>query len=626
MRSPQTLAVASLVLLACSAGTSDSTDSSESNVNGSQPNLVDLRADANRDGEVSFEDDADDVDEDKWTDEHGAIFLANIDDDTQRCPMNGDDLALAACHDAADEVVNGPDDALDLARLKTKGWASAPDDVKAKITFNNPDYVRLFKVTAGSFEVIASGHELTADEVREGIELAIEGKDIVRDLRVWDGLVDVSVEVEAGDATDKDTVQMRVAPVITSHHLSPAESTLASAVPSAANPAQQDPGNAAMVAGLDAAAKAAGLPLPQLFQTYDRWMQDIFEPGYMSMPGPNGKQHTMRVNLRAAGVNIQYRPEGTSMVPYIDPRNPLRTAGRIVYALRGKDSAGVQAFDLRRVSDPNDNDSLNSFGNHETIPPYTHEGKSFPVGRILRGSVEHADPAFQRMIEAQRVQEPLRVPTDWLVVGHVDETISFVKAPTPRGWVMLVNDARLARDMLEKASASGYGSTPMFVGKKWKTRDPQTGATIQTPAEITIDQVLADEVVMAASAEAALHIDDQVAVVKVATGLRDDEIIRIPFLHTDMRGGSVAYHPGTVNGIYMSDKDFAAPDPHGPKIDGRDIFRASMEDSLEKLGITTHWVEDWDGYHINLGEVHCGSNAIRKIPEATWWMSPRGEN
>jgi protein-arginine deiminase len=615
MRSPETLALASLLLIACGVA-SESTDSADHAV-GTARNLIDLRADTNRDGVVSFTDPSDDKDEETWTDDHGAVFLANIDDDTKACPTNVDDIALAKCNDAADEVVNGADDALDLARLKTKPWPDAPAGTTANLSFTVPGSVRLFKVKGDSFEVIPPGYALSAEEIRGGMELAIEGKDIVRDPTKWDGFVDVSIAVQAGEQSDTDTVRMRVAPVVASNHLDTAVSTIASAVPDRNNPSMQDPGNAAMVAGLDAASQAAGVAPPRLFQTYDRWTQDFFEPGYMTMPGPNGTQRTIRVNLRSANVSIQYRPDGT---PFIDPRNPLRVAGRIVFLLRGKDSAGVQAFDLARVSDPQDNDSLNSFGNMETIPPYTFGGKRFPVGRILRGSVEHADPAFTKMLAAQRVQAPVNVPTDWLLVGHVDETISFVKAPTPRGWAMLANDARMARNMLEQAVAAGHGDVPMFVGKKWITRDPATGLAVESSAQISIKQVLADEAVMAASAHAAVEVDEQVRVLKQETGITDAEIVRVPFLHMDLQGYSVAYHPGTVNGIYITPNDFASPDPHGPVIGGKDIFKASLEQSLAALEVKVHWVEDWDGYHINLGEVHCGSNAIRAIPQKTWWM------
>ncbi|GAF89986.1 unnamed protein product, partial [marine sediment metagenome] len=96
-------------------------------------------------------------------------------------------------------------------------------------------------------------------------------------------------------------------------------------------------------------------------------------------------------------------------------------------------------------------DTLNSFGNFETIPPYTNGAESFPLGRILRGNIAtyYPDQTFLRMMEAQKIQQPLYIDTSWLLVGHVDETLSFIKASSPRGWVMLVNDPALAKKMLE---------------------------------------------------------------------------------------------------------------------------------------------------------------------------------
>jgi len=159
----------------------------------------------------------------------------------------------------------------------------------------------------------------------------------------------------------------------------------------------------------------------------------------------------------------------------------------------------------------------------------------------------------------------------------------------------------------------------MFIGYSWI--DVDTGEA--SPAEVTIDQVLADREVMQASAEAAAEVDAQLAILKKEIGLTDEEIIKVPFLHTYHAGKSVAYQPGMVNGVYLSDTRFAAPDPHGPRIDGVDIFKAAFEESLGNIGINVNWVEDWDAYHRIFGEVHCGSNTTRRVPEARWWESGR---
>lgn len=557
---------------------------------------IDLRADNNRDGVVRFDDPADDEGEDTWNEKHGAVFLANIDDDEEKCPSDEDDVDLPKCNDAADEVVNGADDALDLARLKTKPWAAAPDGATATISTNAPaKSIRLFKVSGSSFEVLADGDTISTAELRSGVEIGIEARDIVRDTKKWDGYVDVTFKVEAGDASGSDKLRMRVAPLLTSHHLSAAESTYVSLINSTSSQATR--------ADLAAAATAAGVAAPKGISTTDQWTQDFFETGFMSMPGANGKQHAMRVNIRSAN---ESNPQSAS--------NPLRRAGRVVFTvLRGKDSAGIQQYDPTRFGKY---DTLNSFGNFETIPPYKNGSESFPMGRVLRGNIAsyHPDKTFLQMIEAQKVQSPIYVDTSWLLVAHVDETLSFIKAPSPRGWVMLVNDPTLAKTMLETQAAAGNGNVPMHVGKYWS----QTRA-----AQVTIDQVLADTEIMAASAEAAAEIDAQVAIIKTATGLTDAEIVRIPYLHMPYTQGSIAYQPGMVNGLYMAPEHFVAPDPHGPEIAGKDMFKKVMEDRFVPYGVTVHWAEDWDLYHRAMGEIHCGTNATRQIPDTKWWESGR---
>ncbi len=209
------------------------------------------------------------------------------------------------------------------------------------------------------------------------------------------------------------------------------------------------------------------------FSTDDIWAQDFFETAYTSMPSKDGP-HVMRIALRSANL---YSDSNTS---------PLRRAGRVAFTrFRTRDSAGVQQYDLK--SDP-DMDSLNSMGNFETIPPFAVGDEKWPVGRILRGSIPkfHPDASFSKMLEAQQVQKPVLVDTSWLLVGHVDETISFVKSATPRGWKLLVNDPTLARKMLEDAGEAGHGDVVMFDGPRWPT-NKGTRAAVATISEVLDD-------------------------------------------------------------------------------------------------------------------------------------------
>jgi protein-arginine deiminase len=565
--------------------------------------FVDLRADSNRNGTIDLADPSEDEDEETWDASHGAIFLANLDDDEVACPVGGSlsDEALASCHDAADDVINGDDDLLDLARLRTAPWPEAPDGASGRIEVASPgrDFVRLF-VRRGDFTVLAPDATLTAEEIRSGVELAIEGKDIVRDPSKWDGYVDITLHVEgAGVVAGQDTVRMRVAPVILSHHLQPMEKLYATRDAS-------DPDAIAFLTDLEAAATAAGVPggLEKLqVPDYDQWTQDLFETGAMTMPA-SGEPHAMRVFVRSAGLD-GWAPG-------------LRAGSRIVFThFRGKDAAGIQQADLKHDIDM---DTLDSFGNTETIPPHTHGGASYPLGRILRGSIPsfHPDPTMSLLLGSQAVQPVLTIDTSWLYVAHVDETLSFIKVDSPLGFAVIVNDPALARTMLEEASANGFGKESMFVGLSWIDDNWE-----EFPAEVTITQVLKDADVMAMSAQATVEIEAQLARLRQEVGITEQDIIRVPFLHDEVWDLAIAYQPGTVNGVVLSDTDFAAPDPHGPVIDGEDMFRRQMRETFEARGITVHFVEDWNLYHRLEGEVHCGSNALRALPAVNWWETGR---
>jgi protein-arginine deiminase len=581
------------------------------NPNTQQPDplktIADLRVDVNRDGVISLDDPSDDLP--GWDASHGAVFLANIDDDQKTCPTLStlSDSELAKCNDAADEVVNGADDLLDLARIQIRPWPTAPDGMVATVTVPDAqwDKIRLFKKTNGEFTRFLLGTDIAADELRAGVELAIEAKDIVRDPAVWDGRVELTLEVapsaESGLTLEpaKDTAVLRVAPVLTFHHLEPALTVYASKM--------AYPGSTDFRTDIRDGLTAAGSTATFSEQTSDDpWIQDFMEPGYMSMPAPGGEQHAIRVFYRSA--NLEQN----------STKYPLRPAGRIVFTrLRGKDVAGVQQYDpaANRYTQ-----SLNSFGNHETIPPHSYNGEDYPFGRVLRGYTAsfHGDDSFAKMIDAQAVQPPVNINTEWLLVGHVDETISFIKAPTPRGWVALVGDPNGAKKMLEAEVQNGNGGVKMFVGKNFVTWQGQ-----EIPAEVTISQVLANTDIMSQSSAAAANIDAQIAILKSETGLTDEEIIRIPFLFEDGGGGALAYIPGMVNGLLLDDQNFLPPDPHGPVINGKDIFKDKMEQLLAPFGVNVRWVEDWDLYHAMAGEVHCGTNAARKIPNAKWWESGR---
>ncbi|MGW7681210.1 protein-arginine deiminase family protein [Kribbella sp. NPDC054772] len=561
-----------------------------------------LTADVNRDGLLTH---ADDAGKGTWTDSRGAIFLPNLDDDEHRCTVDPADLnapgravddKLAACNDSADDRINGPRDAADLAPLAIDAQRNLSDSATGNVTITPANKARGF----------ANGRPvstLTAQDLRRGVRLQLEGRDIVRDPARWDGQITVTLSVTDRGQTSTDAVRMRVAPLMLQNDLQPAQTVLAG------KPAKgqgwwgktptHEPGEWQPFAKtLRQATMSAGARMkfvqgtPEGWQ--DMWLQDTFEPATASMPAV-GSAHTMRILIRSG--NVWDLP---------DTDTP-RPAGRLLYRdLRGPDVGIVQ--ELADKASPGLDDLLNMGGNIESLPPYA----GYPHGRIVYGSGErHPDPAFITMVTSQGYQPPVVIDTSWLMVGHPDETTHVVRANNARGWTLAVADPRLAFRLLRDVQRRGGGGQHLF-------------ADTNSPHKPTVDEVLSAG--QADNEAAARHIDDQLEILLKATGLRADEVVRLPVAFNKVPGYGLltALTPGLVNGLSLTEHQFAAPDPHGPRLNGRDVFRQATERALAHNGVRVHWVENFAWSHLGGGEVHCATNALRDTRGATPWWSGTG--
>ncbi|MFH8336500.1 protein-arginine deiminase family protein [Streptomyces sp. AM6-12] len=602
--------------------------------------LPDLRADVDRDGFVSTAAGAgDEQGETRWSRDRGAVFLPNIDDDSRHCPRT-DTPAAFVCNDAADEVVNGAADALDLARLRTVPEPRLPSSAWGRVRVVGPGaaHTRIFLRRPHGWRVATSRTRLTAADLRRGVELGMEGKDVVRDLSKWNGEAVVEFSVTGPGGTRSDRVTMGTAPLLTHHHLQPARRTMVVTF------AGRDPESRAQrrfVSGFAAASKAAGLPaplrLPNPTWSVDHWTQDFVEPGYVSMPAPHGRLHSMRVLIRSAQL-------------YGEP--PRRRGAAELYPLRGRDVAVLET-----AVDPASDWSLNSLGNLETIPPYTYGGRSFPAGRIImgqQGASVGTRPArtMLTMLLAQRSQSPLLLDTSWLHVGHVDEFVQFLPARTRRGWKIGVADPRAGLAVLDTAVRRGHGSTRMF---SWPGY-----ADVRPPKE-TIADTAGSKTFRADNLRAARHIDADIGLLRRATGITDAEIVRVPALYTSgvlcgpgrvrlpaltcppgripdvarygenkndpgPTAGSGpklgAYTPDPVNGVLLGPHSYLAPAQWGPVINGRDIFTTAVTAAYRAAGIQVGYLDDFSTHHLLGGEVHCGTNTLRDATQR-WWSPQR---
>lgn len=652
-----------------------------------QAPLVRLLGDVDRDGVVTA---ADAPGRDAWTEERGAIMLANLDDHAERCEMvdadgvslSDDELTL--CFDAADDVVNGERDLDDLAPLRIEvSGGSLPDGAVGTLGIEPATMVNVFLADEGGWVLIDDAHTFDAGELTAGVDLRIEATDIVRDVEVWDGFVDLHLDVSDGDEPlTSDHLVIRVAPLLFVNNTMPLQQLIIAEHP--APPAQRsfgvpnlapeldmlgDPvtGHAtAPTAGLEAAAAGDGGPSaaasdasaassdvpaahevpshwPAGFADFradlragldalghpedfieldtgtDKWIQDMFEPAYMSMPAADGGEHRMRVYLRTPNQSRSGFREG----------RPLREGGRALFAqLRGPGTAVVQQWDPSLLTGTNarhPQDTFNSGGNFEAAPPFVHpDGREFPAGRMIFGARPpyQADPSFLKMLDGQGYQDPIRIDTSFLRVGHTDEIFTFLPSDNDRGWVLGVADARFGTRLLQEMVDDGLGDERLVNDVE------ELGGRVAL-GDLTVQQALFNSELRLGQTQATLGVDAALAVLTRELGLTEDDIVRLPALFRDPGGstgnpprtGLYAYLPGVANGISTGTGGFLSPKQHGPQRDGVDVFQQATEEVLGEHGIEVAWVEDWVYAHQGTGEIHCVTNAKRDLTVTEpWWQ------
>ena len=560
-----------------------------------------------------------------WAETRGAIFIANIGYtlDPKDCPAPRFKSVL--CHNGAQDTALAPEYLAPIRTVPLTGDLPEGITRKVEVLGNAVAYTTVFyQLDPGGKWVINNDSTLlNSEQLKRGLTLGIQGRDIVRDDRLWNGAVTVqfSITDQSVNMTMVDEAMLWVAPVLTHHHLQKAvkvltlggNNTILDQVLFASNIAKE--------------VKAVGIQEPvHLFNhSDDPWAQDFFEPGYTSFPGPGGKPILLRVLIRSA--------------------QPTRASGgQLLGELAARDVGVLETSDGSRVE-------INSLGNLETIPPYSYKGRNFPAGRILVGDWENQKMAWGiiGMLQAQKVQDPLFMDTDWLRAGHVDEVFQFIpdnnQGSVPKSgymnWKVVVASPAYALQLLQKAEKEGYGDTKLV------SRGSSHGAHIP---DFTISSFLSNPVHIETNERAWERIQRNIDLLIKETGIRREDFTPVPVIYendnsfgygsfyanynlTKFYGGDYLsplpdpVDPGelkvgpllpcAVNGLLLSDTKVVVPKQWGPVVRGKDIFEEAVSSEYTKLGIQVAWIDDWTTHHEGGGDVHCGTNTLRE--GGKWW-------
>ena len=382
--------------------------------------------------------------------------------------------------------------------------------------------------------------------------------------------------VSGSTVVAQDQVALRAAPLVINHHLQPSEHVWAVEVDS--------PGydNDALIETYEAVLGSAFTAVHGPSYGNDVWMQDEFEFGTL-LGGQGERLDVVIDSIRDRGLD-RYAEDAL-----VGPGFIAGTWG--------------QAF-MRSTFD--------SFGNLEATPPVSVGGVDYPLGRIYYGRTGSEGPVLglRNFLADQSVQAPFEIPTSWLCVGHVDEVSSFIPDPSaPRGFRLLLADADAGYDLVDSLPSS------RTLGRYGADHGYATVGAIKNDAALrALNADIQDD-----------YLDPIRAIFTQQLGLSASEIIEVPSVFEHLGGcGAAALVPGMVNLIVADGQDgdthLFVPDPFfrsagaGQHTDAFiDAFADRMPSSLR-----LHFVDNWDVYHLGIGEVHCGTNVTR-TPTDAWW-------
>ncbi|KAM9035844.1 protein-arginine deiminase type-4 [Sarcophilus harrisii] len=532
------------------------------------------------------------IDKRNWTwgpSGQGAILLVNCDNDNPE----------SSTVDAEQETVTNSKDLNDMSLMILSTQAPKNFFNQHKLILHiskfEMDKVRVFqaeqKKMPSEYKMILGpkkpSHTLTVlDSPQESIfyveGLAFPDADFSGLISFTISLMDVSNLPSPEAPLFEDTVVFRVAPWIMTPNTQAPQEVYVSKVYDNKN----------FVESVTALAKKAKCKLTICLEEEnqdDRWMQDEMEIGYTQAP------HKL------------------FPVVFDSPRN-----------------RGLKNFPIKRVLGPdfgyvtkiaNKNlvGDLDSFGNLEVSPPVTVGEKEYPLGRILIGNSSYPSDQSQEMLKvlqdflfAQKVQAPVRLFSDWLHIGHVDEFLSFVPAQDGKRFRLLLASPSACYKLFEEKQKEGHGDVKMFEGLWFP------GIKNKTIKEILSDKTLQEHNQYAKSC-----IDWNREVLKRELGLTEQDIVDIPQLfHLEWNSKNElkakALFPDMVNMLVLG-KHLGIPKPFGPIINGQCCLEEKIRALLEPLGLECTFIDDFFQYHLKSGDVHCGTNVRRKPFPFKWW-------
>ena len=512
---------------------------------GNAPSTVlNLATDADRNGKVSFTDLGDEELEEDWSLKSGAVFTLNLYDD------DGDGLA-----DALDDVVNGLDDARDLAPVYLASAPWLPVGATLDLTAENGQSGRLFRFVDDGWESLPLPASLAATELRDNpIILGFEGRDpaLLLSPEVADRVVRLTLTARGagGELLGEDFAVLHHAPLLLTSTLLPVKEVWA----------LSENAPAPALAGLSDLLGASGVSLTVL----DGGEGD---PGTLS----DRMEVVLAVRPDAKGHAVTYYPLLTA--------SSEETLSWLESTLIGADIAPLPAPGWNGGA-PNHA----SLSNIESSPVLLAGEMFLPYGRLYYGwnSQSESGPPEQllELLTRQGLQgEPVAVDTSFLHGGHLSQVLSWVPySGDPgccgKGFRMLFADPSLAMALVDQWVADGQGD-----------------GTLDAPqGKISLATLAIDIELRAFNKATANELEDLYGEFLPEFGLEDEDVIRVPllFFPHPLSGRAVPLLPA-ITEAFVVGKHYLAPAPEAGG-GAFDLMAAWLDEALAPINAVVTFV------------------------------------
>ncbi|XP_014667902.1 PREDICTED: protein-arginine deiminase type-2-like, partial [Priapulus caudatus] len=482
---------------------------------------------------------------------HGAIVLANLDKDAGN--------TFAHMRDSDDDVVSGPPDLQDLAamRVHSDGPPQLHPDYKLVLFIDETSvpYVRVFgnrgrtKFIGPRLASMAIAYPGSYGSHKYEVEALSYAHSF------FDGFIRLHLALKKGnDIVFQDTVQFKVSPWLMTSNLLPADIVFMSRADTNGNFVRE------MQTFIEENMSTTVRTCPREVCRDDRWIQDQLEFGYTEVP----KNPPMSAVLKSPRVN------GLKDYGYTNILGP--NVAFVEYQ-----SAGSTELDY--------------FGNLEVSPPVTVNNTVYPLGRIYYGNGNYpggwrgrkTSNALIGFLEAQIIQAPIELFSDWLFVGHVDEFMSVIPAPnTEKGFKIVLSSTRAFYDIMNDLQGSRYGDLLMFADKPL--------SFYRGEADITVSQFLSNDKFYDVNQRCQEYLDYNRGILTRELGLDHSDVIEIPAIYDTVMGRDnvmrvTGYFPNLVNLLVLNNY-VILPKPYGPVIRGVDVLANNVKNIMHDLGLS----------------------------------------